>query len=89
MNVSSFPVVTSVFGMGAVTVRLCVSGGSHDASESIMLCRSQTAVDLIADVVRSNPFWVVVLDDIDCADNVAHNSILCTIKCDRLVDSHG
>jgi hypothetical protein len=75
--------------MGVVTVRLCVSGGNHDASESITLCHNQMAVDLIADVVRSNPFWVVVLDDIDCADNVAHSSILCTIKCGRLVDSHG
>jgi hypothetical protein len=80
---------TSVFGVGAVTLRLGVSGGSDDAGESAASCRGRTALDSVAGAVRSNPFRVVVLDGVDRADSVVRGSILRAVECGRLVDSHG
>jgi hypothetical protein len=80
---------TSVFGVGAVTVRLGVSGAGDDAGESVASCHGRTALDRVADAVRSRPYRVVVLDGVDRADSVVRGSIQRAIECGRLVDSHG
>ncbi|TVU28855.1 hypothetical protein EJB05_20391, partial [Eragrostis curvula] len=80
----------SVFGMGAVTVRLGgVREGSEDGGECVVSCRGRTALDRVAEAVRSNPFRVIVLDGVDHADTVVHGSIVRAIECGRLADSHG
>ncbi|RLM78459.1 chaperone protein ClpB-like [Panicum miliaceum] len=78
----------SVFGTGAVTVRLgCPPAG--DDGESVVSCRGRTALDRVAEAIRANPFRVVVLDGVDHADNVVHGSIIRAIESGRLADSHG
>ncbi|WVZ73341.1 hypothetical protein U9M48_021660 [Paspalum notatum var. saurae] len=80
----------SVFGTGAVTVRLgCGPRGGDDGGESVASCRGRTALDRVADAVRANPFRVVVLDGVDHADSVVHGSISRAIESGRLSDSHG
>ncbi|KAL6633404.1 hypothetical protein ACP70R_026075 [Stipagrostis hirtigluma subsp. patula] len=80
----------SVFGAGAVTVRLGVREAGHDdGGESVVSCRGRTALDRVAEAVRCNPFRVVVLDDLDHADNVVQGAIMRAIESGRLADSHG
>ncbi|CAL5056174.1 unnamed protein product [Urochloa decumbens] len=73
----------SVFGTGAVTVRL-VAGESAVAS-----CRGRTALDRVAEAVRANPFRVVVLDGADHADAVVLGAIVRAVESGRLADSRG
>ncbi|KAL6911997.1 hypothetical protein ACP4OV_000802 [Aristida adscensionis] len=80
----------SVFGTGAVTVRLGFrDAGRDDGGESIVSCRGMTALDRVAEAVRANPFRVVVLDDIDHADSVVQGSIMRAVESGRLTDSRG
>lgn len=79
----------SVFGTGAVTVRLACRTTGDDGGESIVSCRGRTALDRVAEAIRANPFRVIVLDDLDQADNVVHGSIIRAIESGRLMDSHG
>ncbi|CAL4967369.1 unnamed protein product [Urochloa decumbens] len=75
----------SVFGTGAVTVRL-VAGGGESAVAS---CRGRTALDRMAEAVRANPFRVVVLDGADHADAVVLGAIVRAVESGRLADSRG
>lgn len=81
---------TCVFGVGAVTVRL---GGAvreeEDEAGGEVSCRGRTALDRVAEAVRSNPFRVVALDGFDQADAVVRGAVVRAIECGRLVDSHG
>ena len=73
-----FPVAASsksVFGTGAVTVRLGCLPAGNDGGESVVLCRGRMALDRVAEAIRANPFRVVVLDGVDHADNVVQGSI--------------
>jgi hypothetical protein len=79
----------SVFGTGAVTVRLGYPQAGDDGGESVVSCRGQTALDRMAEAIRANPFRVVVLDGVDHADSVVRGSILRAIESGRLSDSHG
>lgn len=79
----------SMFGAGAVTVRLGCPQAGDDGGESIVSCRGRTALDRVAEAVRANPFRVVVLDGVDHADGVVHGSIMRAIESGRLSDSHG
>jgi hypothetical protein len=80
----------SVFGTGAVTVRLgCPPPTGDDGGESVVSCRGRTALDRVAEAIRANPFRVVVLDGVDHADGVVHGSIVRAIESGRLADSHG
>ncbi|KAL5207522.1 hypothetical protein ABZP36_031957 [Zizania latifolia] len=80
----------SVFGTGAVTVRLgCPTSGDFDGGESIVSCRGRTALDRVANAIRANPFRVIVLDGFDQDDRVVHASIVRSIESGQLVDSHG
>ncbi|KAJ1281386.1 hypothetical protein BS78_04G302000 [Paspalum vaginatum] len=81
----------SVFGTGAVTVRLgCGPQAGDDGGESVASCRGRTALDRVAEAVRANPFRVVVLDGVDHhADSVVHGSIVRAIESGRLSDSNG
>ncbi|GJM87087.1 hypothetical protein PR202_ga03005 [Eleusine coracana subsp. coracana] len=87
----------SVFGVGAVTVRLGGGGGVREEEqagceeESVVVasCRGRTALDRVAEAGRSNPFRVVVLDGVDHADGLVRGAIVRAVECGRLVDSHG
>ncbi|OEL30730.1 Protein SMAX1-like [Dichanthelium oligosanthes] len=79
----------SVFGTGAVTVRLGCLPAGDDSGESIVSCRGQTALDRVAEAIRANPFRVIVLDGVDHADSVVYRSIIRAIESGRLGDSHG
>ncbi|AQK75639.1 protein SMAX1-like [Zea mays] len=79
----------SVFGTGAVTLRLGWPQAGDDGGESVVSCRGQTALDRMAEAIRANPFRVVVLDGVDHADSVVHASILRAVESGRLSDSHG
>ncbi|KAG8059182.1 hypothetical protein GUJ93_ZPchr0002g26672 [Zizania palustris] len=80
----------SVFGTGAVTVRLGFpTTGDFDGGESIVSCRACTALDRMANAIRANPFRVIVLDGFDQDDRVVHASIVRSIESGQLVDSHG
>uniref|UniRef100_M8BLH3 Uncharacterized protein n=1 Tax=Aegilops tauschii TaxID=37682 RepID=M8BLH3_AEGTA len=81
----------AIFGAGPVTVRLgCATTGDVDGGEeSVVSCRGRTALDRVAETVRANPFRVVVLDDLDHADDVVHGAIVHAIESGRLTDSHG
>ncbi|TKW41975.1 hypothetical protein SEVIR_1G353300v4 [Setaria viridis] len=79
----------SVFGTGAVTVRLGCPPARDDGGESVVSCRGRTALDRVAEAIRANPFRVVVLEGIDHADGVVHGSIVRGIESGRLADSHG
>ncbi|KAI3982211.1 hypothetical protein MKX01_019117 [Papaver californicum] len=70
-----------------VTIRL----GSRldEDEESDMSFRGKTTLDRIAEVVRKNPFSVVILEDIDHADMLVHGSIKRAMDRGRLPDSHG
>ncbi|KAF8730154.1 hypothetical protein HU200_017126 [Digitaria exilis] len=86
----------SVFGTGAVTVRLDCSppagiAGDDGGGESagVVSCRGQTALDRLAEAIRANPFRVVVLDGVDHADTVVLGSVVRAVESGRLSDSHG
>jgi len=79
----------SVFGAGAVTVRLGCPPAGDDGGESVVSCRGRTALDRVAEAIRANPFRVVVLDGVDHADNVVQGSIMRAIESGRLADSRG
>ncbi|KAM3244457.1 hypothetical protein ACQJBY_056036 [Aegilops geniculata] len=81
----------AIFGAGPVTVRLgCATTGDVDGGEeSVVSCRGRTALDHVAETVRANPFRVVVLDDLDHADDVVHGAIVHAVESGRLTDSHG
>jgi hypothetical protein len=79
----------SVFGTGAVTLRLGWPQAGDDGGESVVSCRGRTALDRMAEAIRANPFRVVVLDGVDHADSVVHGSILRAVESGRLSDSHG
>uniref|UniRef100_A0A0A9HUI4 ATPase AAA-type core domain-containing protein n=1 Tax=Arundo donax TaxID=35708 RepID=A0A0A9HUI4_ARUDO len=79
----------SVFGTGAITVRLGCPAANDDGCESVVSWRGLTALDRVAEAVRANPFRVVVLDGVDHADTVVHGSIVRAIESGRLADSHG
>ncbi|GJM87234.1 hypothetical protein PR202_ga03168 [Eleusine coracana subsp. coracana] len=87
----------SVFGVGAVTVHLGgvvvreeeEQAGCEEDSVVVASCRGRTALDRVAEAVRSNPFRVVVLDGVDHADGLVRGAIVRAVECGRLVDSHG
>lgn len=79
----------AVFGAGAVTVRLGHAATVDGGEESVVSCRGRTTLDRVAEVVRSNPFRVIVLDDLDHADDLVHGAIVRAVESGRLVDSHG
>jgi len=79
----------SVFGTGAVTVRLGCPPAGDDGGESVVSCRGRTALDRVAEAIWANLFRVVVLDGVDHADNVVHGSIMRAIESGRLADSRG
>ncbi|CAN6253006.1 unnamed protein product [Urochloa humidicola] len=81
----------SVFGTGAVTVRLGSPAAGDDGGESMSFasCRGQTALDRVAETVRANPFRVVVLDGADHADAVVLGAIVRAAESGRLADSRG
>ena len=79
----------SVFGTGAVTVRLGCPPVGDDGGESVVLCRGRMALDRVAEAIRANLFRVVVLDGVDHADNDVQGSVIHAIESGRLADSRG
>uniref|UniRef100_A0ACD5ZCD0 Uncharacterized protein n=1 Tax=Avena sativa TaxID=4498 RepID=A0ACD5ZCD0_AVESA len=79
----------AVFGAGAVTVRLGCAATVDRGEESVVSCRGRTALDRVAEAVRANPFRVIVLDELDHADDLVHGAIVRAVESGRLVDSHG
>ncbi|KAL4277790.1 hypothetical protein GQ457_03G045150 [Hibiscus cannabinus] len=73
---------------GAHPFVICL-GSRRDNRESDVSFRGKTVVDKIAEVVRRNPFSVVVLEDIDEADMLVRGSIKRAMERGRLADSHG
>lgn len=73
---------------GARPVTICL-GKRRDEEESDANFRGKTAIDRIAEAVRSNPFLVILLEDIDEADMLVRGSIKRAIERGRLTDSHG
>jgi hypothetical protein len=79
----------AVFGAAAVTVRLGYAPTVDGGEESFVSCRGRTALDRVAEAVRANPFRVIVLDDLDHADDLVHGAIVRAVESGRLVDPHG
>lgn len=79
----------AVFGADAVTVRLGCTPTLDGGEDSVVSCRGRTALDRVAETVRANPFRVIVLDDLDHADDIVHGAIVRAVESGRLVDSHG
>ncbi|XVF34288.1 hypothetical protein REPUB_Repub18cG0046500 [Reevesia pubescens] len=73
---------------GAHPVVICL-GSRRDDGESDVSYRGKTVLDRIAEAVRSNPFSVVMLEDIDEADMLVRGSIRRAMERGRLADSHG
>ncbi|KAG6430874.1 hypothetical protein SASPL_108947 [Salvia splendens] len=75
-----------MFGVNPVMICL---GKRRDDEDLDISFRGKTAIDRIAEVVRRNPFLVIMLEDIDEADMLVRASIKRAIERGRLTDSHG
>ncbi|KAG6427828.1 hypothetical protein SASPL_112075 [Salvia splendens] len=75
-----------MFGVNPVMICL---GKRRDDEDVDISFRGKTAIDRIAEVVRRNPFLVIMLEDIDEADMLVRASIKRAIERGRLTDSHG
>ncbi|MCD9561462.1 hypothetical protein HAX54_020585 [Datura stramonium] len=64
-------------------------GSRRDDEESDVGFRGKTAVDRIAEAVRSNPLSVIMLEDIDEANVLVRGSIKRAMDRGRLTDSYG
>lgn len=73
---------------GARPVTICL-GKRRDEEETDTNFRGKTAIDRIAEAVRSNPFLVILLEDIDEADMLVRGIIKRAIERGRLTDMHG
>ncbi|KAH6819266.1 Double Clp-N motif-containing P-loop nucleoside triphosphate hydrolases superfamily protein [Perilla frutescens var. frutescens] len=73
---------------GASPIIICL-GTRRDGEESDTNFRGKTAIDRIAEVVRRNPFSVIVLQDIDEADMLVRGTIKRAVERGRIADSHG
>lgn len=73
-----------VCGVGPTLISL---GSRRD--ESDMNFRGKTVIDRIVEVVRRNPFSVIMLQDIDEADMLVRGSIKRAMERGRISDSHG
>lgn len=69
-------------------VVICLGSRCGDGESDIGF-RGKTVVDRIAEAVRSNPFAVIVLEDINEADMLVRGSIKRAMERGRLSDSHG
>lgn len=63
--------------------------GPHEHDGYAVNFRGKTALDMIAEAVRQNPFSVVLLEDVDQADSFIHCSLIQAMEKGRLSDSHG
>ncbi|KAG6424256.1 hypothetical protein SASPL_114671 [Salvia splendens] len=73
---------------GTNPIMICL-GTAQDDEESEINIRGRTAIDRIAEVVRRNPFSVIMLQEIDEADVLVRGSIKQAIERGRIADSHG
>ncbi|KAL1563545.1 protein SUPPRESSOR OF MAX2 1-like [Salvia divinorum] len=73
---------------GTNPILICL-GTRRDDEESEANFRGRTAIDRIAEVVRRNPFSVIMLQEIDEADMLVRGSIKQAIERGRIADSHG
>ncbi|KAJ0744660.1 putative Clp, repeat (R) domain, P-loop containing nucleoside triphosphate hydrolase [Helianthus annuus] len=73
-------------GTNPITFEL---GLRRDGEETDMGYRGRTVLDRIAEAVRTNPFSVIVLSDIDEADMLVRGRIKQAMERSRLTDSHG
>ncbi|XP_057767252.1 protein SUPPRESSOR OF MAX2 1-like [Salvia miltiorrhiza] len=73
---------------GYTPIMMCL-GTRRDDEEPEANFRGRTAVDRVAEVVRRNPFSVIVLQDIDEADALVLGSIKRAVERGRIADSHG
>ncbi|XP_074267141.1 protein SUPPRESSOR OF MAX2 1-like [Silene latifolia] len=75
-----------VYGVSPIMMAL---GSRRNFSETSLNFRGKTVIDRIAEVVRRNPFSVIMLQDFDEADLLVRGSIKCAMERGRLADSHG
>ncbi|KAL1548889.1 protein SUPPRESSOR OF MAX2 1-like [Salvia divinorum] len=75
-----------MFGVNPVMICLGKRRDDEDLDNNF---RGKTAIDRIAEVVRRNPFLVIMLEEIDEADMLVRGSIKRAIERGRLTDSHG
>ncbi|CAA2971476.1 SUPPRESSOR OF MAX2 1 [Olea europaea subsp. europaea] len=73
---------------GTIPVIICL-GSRRDDEKLDMNFRGKTAIDRIAEAVRSNPFSVIMLEDIDESDMILRGNVKRAIERGRLTDSHG
>ncbi|CAI9761063.1 unnamed protein product [Fraxinus pennsylvanica] len=73
---------------GTIPVIICL-GSRRDDEELDMNFRGKTAIDRIAEAVRSNPFSVIMLEDIDESDMILRGNVKRAIERGRLTDSRG
>lgn len=73
---------------GTSPITICL-GARRDVEDSETNFRGRTAIDRIAEVVRRNPFSVIMLQDIDEGDVLVRGSIKRAIERGRMTDSHG
>lgn len=73
---------------GTSPIMICL-GARRDVEDSETNFRGRTAIDRIAEVVRRNPFSVIMLQDIDEGDMLVRGSIKRAIERGRIADSHG
>lgn len=73
---------------GSNPIIICF-GSQRDDGESGMSFRGKTALDRIVEAVKTNPFSVIMLEDIDEADVLVRGSIKRAMERGRIADSHG
>lgn len=73
---------------GSILVTICLGTQRNDRGLANNF-RGRTPLDQISEVVRKNPFSVIVLEDIDEADVLFRGSIKRAIVSGRLTDSYG
>ncbi|XP_019056957.1 PREDICTED: LOW QUALITY PROTEIN: protein SMAX1-LIKE 2-like [Tarenaya hassleriana] len=64
-------------------------GKRRDDEHSSLSLRGKTALDRVTDVVRKNPFAVIVIEDIDEADSILRDNLKLAMERGRISDSHG
>ncbi|KAJ7979523.1 protein SUPPRESSOR OF MAX2 1 [Quillaja saponaria] len=73
---------------GSNSIMISLGSRRRDGESDVSL-RGKTALDRIAEVVKRNPFSVVMLEEFDEADMLVHRSIKRAMERGRLADSHG
>lgn len=74
-----------MFGTTPITIRLT----DKNYFDSNRVLRGKISMDRVADALCRNPFSVIIIEDINSANDIAKSTIKSAVKTGRLSDSHG